>query len=407
MKAPRFAITLFLLPTFLLAEEWNQWRGPNRDGTIAKQDWPANFDGLKQAWRVDLAEGYSSPVAANGNVYTVETHDKKSEIVRSFDLETGEATWNQEWEGAMKVPFFAAKNGSWARSTPATDGESIYVGGIRDVLVKLNAASGEEEWRVDFMEREGTELPAFGFVCSPLRDGEFVYLQAGCAVTKLNVETGETVWRAMEDRRAMFGSAFSSPVIATIHGKRQLVAQTRSTLGGMDLETGEVLWSTPVMAFRGMNILTPLAIGNRIFTATYGGGSSLIAIEKTGEKLQTKVVWNDEKLEGYMASPVVVGDYVYLLTRDQHFHCIELATGKVKWKSDEKFGQYWSMIVNDGEILALDQKGELLLINASPEKLDIVARKKVSKQPTWAHLGVHENRLLVRELRGLSVYDWN
>ncbi|MEO0446244.1 MAG: PQQ-binding-like beta-propeller repeat protein, partial [Verrucomicrobiota bacterium] len=251
-----------------------------------------------------------------------------------------------------------------------------------------------------------TELPTFGFASSPLLDGDSLYVQAGCAVTKLDANSGETVWRALENRQAMFGSAFSSPVIATLHGTRQLIAQTRSSLGGIDLETGEVLWSTPVKAFRGMNILTPEVIGNRVFTATYGGGSTMFDVEKEGDGFRVSSRWNDEKLEGYMASPIVIDDHIYLLGRDQHFHCIRADDGTVMWRSDEKFGQYWSMVANGTQLLALDQKGELLLMEASPKAFEMVSRKKLSKQATWAHVGVSDDLILIRPLNGMAVYRW-
>ncbi len=395
--------------------EWNQWRGPSRDGVVPEGTpaWPEKLAGdhLEKLWEVDLAEGYASPVVAGGRVFTVATRKKEAEVVRAFDLETGEETWNSDWEGAMKVPFFAAKNGSWVRNTPAVFGDGIYVGGMRDVLVKLDSATGAEQWRVDFMEREGTELPAFGHVSSPLPgdDGGSLYLQAGCAVTKLDAASGKTLWRALEDRRAMFGSAFASPVLATLQGMRQVVAQTRSTLGGIDPDSGEVLWSIPVEAFRGMNILTPTVIGDdKIFTATYGGGSFLFTVEKNAEgKFTVTEKWRIKELEGYMASPVVVGEHLYLFGRDQHLHCVEIATGKIAWTTKEKFGDYWSMIRQGDRVLALDQRGELLLFRATPEKFDLLDRREISpKNPTWAHLGIAGDRLLVRSLKGLSVYRW-
>jgi glucose dehydrogenase len=234
-------------------------------------------------------------------------------------------------------------------------------------------------------------------------------LQAGLAVTKLNAETGETIWRSMEDERAMFGSAFSSPMLAEVAGTRQLLVQARMSLAGLDPETGKELWSTPVKAFRGMNILTPTVVGgNQIFTASYGGGSFLFTIEKGGEgKFSVKQTWNSEKLEGYMGSPVVVGDHVYLHGRDKKLHCIELATGKAAWSTEEVFGEYWSMMNKGDRILALDQKGELFLFRADPDEFQLVDRKVVSTgDPTWAHVGLDGNRVLIRSLKGLKVMQW-
>jgi hypothetical protein len=234
-------------------------------------------------------------------------------------------------------------------------------------------------------------------------------VQAGLAVAKLNAETGETIWRSMVDERAMFGSAFSSPVLATVAGKRQLIVQARLSLAGLDPETGDVLWETPVKAFRGMNILTPTLIGeNQIFTASYGGGAFLFEIAKGEDgSFSVETKWNNEKAEGYMGSPVVVGEHIYLHGRDKKFHCLSLADGSFAWSTDEEFGEYWSMIYQGDRVLALDQKGELILFRASPKEFSVIDRRVVSaKGSTWAHLGYDEGRLLIRSLKGVSVWEW-
>lgn len=406
-------LALVLVPvSFALGDDgWTQWRGPERTGQVSSSfAWPDSLSGnhLTKLWETPLAEGYSGPVSADGRVYAFATKDKESEILSAFDLEEGSRLWEASWEGAMKVPFFAAKNGSWVRSTPALADGSIYAGGMRDVLAKYDAATGEEIWRVDFTQRDGTEIPSFGHVCSPLIDEGAIYVQAGLAVAKLDAESGETIWRSMEDRRAMFGSAFSSPIIATVAGTRQLLVQARMNLAGLDLETGKELWSTPVKAFRGMNILTPTMIGgNQIFTASYGGGSFLFTIEKKGENFSVKQTWNNETAEGYMGSPIVIGDHVYLHGRDKKLHCLALEDGSVSWSTDEVFGEYWSMVNQGDRILALDQKGELILFQADPTSFRLLDRRRVSStDPTWAHLGVDKDLLLVRSLKGLSVYRW-
>ncbi|MDF1862834.1 MAG: PQQ-like beta-propeller repeat protein [Verrucomicrobiales bacterium] len=409
--------TILALPLLILVwtpvqADWNQWRGPERTGEIfSETPWPDSLKGehLTRIWKAALAEGYSSPVTDGELVFTVATRDETSEVAKAFHLETGELVWEKSWEGSMKVPFFAKKNGSWVRSTPAVHDGAIYIGGMRDVLVKLNAKTGGELWRVDFTQREETEVPAFGQVCSPLIDGNDLYVQAGLAVVKLDAETGETIWRSMEDERAMFGSAFSSPILATIAGKQQLLIQARLELAGLDPETGKVLWNTPVKAFRGMNILTPTAIGeNKIFTASYGGGAFLFSVQaKDDGSFSVKQKWNNETAEGYMGSPVVAGDHIYLHGRDKKFHCLALSSGEIVWSSEEEFGEYWSMIYQGDQVLALDQKGELLLFQARPDTFTITDRRMVSpKDSTWAHLGIAGDKLFVRSLKGISVWQW-
>ena len=389
-------------------DDWLQWRGPNRDGMVKGAEWPDKLGegNLTKLWNLELDKGYPGPLITSDSVLVVETADAKEEVVRSLSRDAGKEKWEARWAGSMKVPFFAAKNGSWVRSTPASDGERIYVGGMKDRLVAVNIKDGTFAWNVDFTEREGTPVPSFGFASSPLVDGDAVYVLAGCAVTKINAKTGETIWRAMEDKRAMYGSAFSSPVIATICGKRQLVAQTRSTLGGIDLETGEVLWSYEVKAFRNMNILTPTVIGDQVFTATYGGGSSLFEVRKSADGLAVEKLWGT-KTEGYMSSPIAIGDYVYLHGRDKKLRCISLETGRETWVSDEKFGEYWSSVSNGSKILALDSDGELILLNANPKEMEILGRLEVSPDsPTWAHLAISGDEVFVRDLTGVTAYSW-
>ncbi|MEI6536270.1 MAG: PQQ-binding-like beta-propeller repeat protein, partial [Verrucomicrobiaceae bacterium] len=187
--------TLFLISVLSLlfndsglASDWPQWRGPNRDGSVKNTKWPASLaePSLKQAWRVELAPSYSGPIVQGNLVFTTETEDKQKEVVRALDRRTGKEVWKASWEGALSVPFFAKANGDWIRSTPACDGERLYVAGMRDVLVCLDAQSGKQVWRFDFVEKLGTELPAFGFVCSPLIDGNAVYVQAGGGICQLD-----------------------------------------------------------------------------------------------------------------------------------------------------------------------------------------------------------------------------
>jgi outer membrane protein assembly factor BamB len=115
----------------------------------------------------------------------------------------------------MSVPFFAKANGDWIRATPACDGKSLYVAGIRDVLVCLAADTGRQRWRVDFMAELKSVLPAFGFASSPMIHGNSVYVQAGGGFCRLDKETGKLIWRTLDDGGGLWSSAFSSPYLAT------------------------------------------------------------------------------------------------------------------------------------------------------------------------------------------------
>lgn len=386
---------------------WPEWRGPTRDGMIKKgAPWPKSIakKKLKLSWRKEIAKGYPGPVVSESLVFTVETKSK-NEIVRAFDRKTGEQKWETQWPGSMSVPFFAWKNGSWVRSTPAYDGKNLYVGGMRDFLVCLDAESGKKKWEVDFMKRYKAPLPAFGFVCSPMIEGDHLYVQAGAGFIKLDKETGKSVWRALDDKGGMYGSAFSSPTMAKLGGIEQVVVLTRTDMTGVEPENGKVLWKRPIKAFRGMNILTPTIFGNSVFTSSYGGKSLLFDLAKDSDGFSINQKW-ENKQEGYMSGPIVIGDFCYIHLRKQRMTCLDMKSGETKWISSESFGKYMSMVSNGKEILALDEDGTLYLIEPDSEKLFIKEKRTISKSPSWAHLAVAGNQLFVRELESIACYEW-
>jgi outer membrane protein assembly factor BamB len=410
-RRPNRAIfILFLLATscaWAHGADWPQWRGPTRDGQVLGTVWPSTLSesDLTLTWRVVLGPSYSGPIVSGGLVFTTETIHKKTEAVRAFDLATGRPVWRTEWEGALSVPFFAKANGDWVRSTPACDGESLFVAGMRDVLVCLDARTGQQRWRFDFVKQLGAPLPDFGFVCSPLVDGEAVYVQAGAGLAKLNKRTGALVWHTLRDQGGMYGSAFSSPIIAEVLRKHQLVVQTREQLAGVDPADGGILWTQRVAAFQGMNILTPLPFRDGFLMSTYGGKTSFFRVAREGDRFNVALAWT-HKAQGYMSTPVVVNGVAYEHLRNQRVMAIELTTGKELWTTDERFGKYWSLVANGDRILALDQRGWLYLFRANPERFELLDKREVADAETWAHLGVAGHPLFIRELNALAVWAW-
>lgn len=398
-----------------LSSDWPQWRGPTRDGQATGLEAPESLaeERLTLAWRKELGPSYSGPIVVGDRVFTTATIDESTEVVRAYDRTTGEELWKTEWPGAMQVPFFAAANGSWIRATPVADSAEsedplLYVVGIRDVLVALDQATGEQRWRIDFPKDIDAELPKFGAASSPMLYGDSIYAQMGGGFAKINKETGEIDWTVARDSGGMSGGAFSSPYLSTIDGEKIAVVQTREDLKGIDLETGAELWSQPIQAFRGMNILTPVVYQGKLFTSAHTGKSQLWEVGSE-QSAELKELWKN-KSQAYMSSPVVVGDHLYLHLRNQRIQCLDLATGEEAWRS-KPYGKYQSMVVLGGKILALDSDGQLLLIRATPEKFDLIDSRTISEDETWAHVAVVPAKegslqVIVRELNALAVYNW-
>lgn len=408
MRMPTLAALLALASLASAADTdgWPQWRGPNRDAVVGGAAWPANLsaESLKTLWRVELGDSYSGPVVDANRVYVTETRGRKDEVIRALDRKTGKEVWTAEWPGAMSVPFFATANGSWIRSTPCLSGNDLFVAGIRDVVVCLDATTGKERWRLDFPEQYKTPVPAFGFVASPLATDDAVYVQAGQGFAKLDRKTGKVLWNVLKETE-QYSSAFASPVLAKLAGKEQLVVQTRKVLAGVDPDDGTVLWSEKIASDRDQNIGTPVVHGDTVFTSATGGKSQLHKIEAAEGKFTVKEVWSN-KLQTYMSSPVLVGDHLYLHLKNNRIACVALADGKECWTSSKSFGSYWSMVAQKDRILALDQKGTLYLVKANPEKFEIIDQRKVSDQETWAHLGIVGDEVFIREQKAMAVWTW-
>jgi outer membrane protein assembly factor BamB len=387
---------------------WPQWRGPTRDGHANGSEWPARLRGdcLKQLWRVELGPSYSGPIVAPDRVFVTETKDKSTEVVRALDRATGKELWRAEWKGAVTVPAYARANGEWVRATPAYDGDNLYVAGMRDVLVCLDAATGKERWRIDFVGRYGTPLPPYGVASSPLVEGDAVYVQAAAALVKVNKKTGKVLWRVLPYESTPNGTAVSSPVLATLAGKRQLVVQNPKKLAGVDPDSGAVLWSAAVPAFRTGNIVTPTIYKGGVLTSSFGGHTLFFTISRKDGGFTVTTTW-ENNAQGYLSSPVFVDDHAYLHLRNLRLTCLDLRTGKECWTTSQAFGKYWSMVVQGNRILALDQKGILYLLKANPEKFELLDSRPVGDAETWAYLAVCGDELFVRELNALAVYRWS
>jgi outer membrane protein assembly factor BamB len=272
----------------------------------------------------------------------------------------------------------------------------------------LDTRTGEERWKIDFPAQFSTPLQPFGAACSPIIVNDFIYVQLGGGLTKISLADGTVQWRVLEGEDSMMSKgAFSSPTVATIAGTKQLVVQTREQLCGVSLENGEVYWKEAIEAFRGMNILTPTIVGDRIFTAAHSGISQLFEITNAGE-WKVSEVWN-QKTQGYMSSPVVIEKNIYMHMKNERAVCLSLTDGEIQWTGPPA-SKYWSMIHNGNRILALSADGQLRLINATPAKYEVIDTVKVAED-SWAYLALIEQPdqsplVVVRALDELAVYRW-
>jgi outer membrane protein assembly factor BamB len=383
---------------------WSQWRGAGRDGRVLGPRWGDRLEEIEPQWRIPLGKGFPGPVVAADRVFVLGSGAKGDVTVRALRRTDGREIWRRSWTAPASVPFFARSHGDWVRSTPAYDGETLFVGDMLEVLVALDGETGAERWRIDFPRRLSQSPPPFGFASSPLVTATHVFVQAANALVKVEKKTGRIVWRAAStDDDMMSGGAFSSPILAELHGMEQIVVFTRAALMGVDPASGEVLWRQEVPNFRGMNIVTPVVHDGGVFVSQHRNGSHFYqtSTDQAGA-FRVRPGWSS-KGSGYMSSPVVIGGFAYLHLGNGRFSCLDLSTGQERWRT-APMGEYWSILWQDDRILALSDEGVLRMIRANPLRFELLGEVEVANASTWGHLAVAGDQLFVRELEALSVF---
>ena len=390
---------------------WPQWRGPSRNGKVNGGTWPDNLQEttLKQSWRVELSPSYSGPVVSKDKVFLTYTRGEEFEGVVALDRASGAQVWKTEWPDTMKVADLGTSMGSWIRATPALSGQDLFVAGMPDVLVCLDANSGAERWRVDFRKRHGTPLPELGFVCSPLVVEDAVYVQAADSLVKLDRKNGESIWRVLKRQGkgtdGMGQGSYSSPDLAVIHGMEQLLVANIDAIAGVDPLNGNVLWTRTLDSYDQGCILAPIAYRDGVFMSSRASRTGYYALTRQNEQFKIADGWKN-KLTLYMSAPVVVDDFAYAHLKNGRFACIDLRTGSVNWISNRTFGKYCSMVYRKDHILALSNDGKLFLFHANPNRFVLADSSAVSTDETWGHLAVAGQDIYIRERNAIAAYQW-
>ncbi|HEX8456802.1 MAG TPA: PQQ-binding-like beta-propeller repeat protein [Pyrinomonadaceae bacterium] len=379
---------------------WTNFRGPNRDGRYeeraVKTNWPAG--GLKPMWKQPVGGGFSSFVVADGTAYTIEQR-RAQEVVAAYNVETGRELWTHGWNAA----FSPDNTGDGPRSTPTWDAGRIYALGAEGELRALDAKSGKLYWQKNILSDNGASNLQWGMAASPLIvDDKVVVLAGGTAgkgVVAYNKTTGTRVWSALNDR-----ASYTSPMLVTLAGKRQILVVTASHVAGLDPGDGAVLWSHPWDVSYGINVSQPLVVGaNRfLMSAGYGKGAALVELAGGGRSFTAKPVWENINLKTKFNSPVVAGGYAYGLD-EGILTCIDLATGERKWKGG-RYG-YGQVLFAGNHLIVTTDAGEVALVKADPSSYTEVSKFAALSGKTWNVPALANGRLLVRNGTEMAAYN--
>jgi outer membrane protein assembly factor BamB len=395
------------LSTTAAAQDWPQWRGPNRDGNVSGAVIPATWPKtLKEQWKVAVGIGHSSPVVANGKIY-VFARQGEEEVLLSLDAVTGKEIWRSSQPIAYQMHEAATGHGKGPKSTPLVYKGNVYTFGISGVLSCHDAHTGKVKWRQEFSKQFPKTSPLFGTAMSPIIDSGLLIAHVGGhdkgALTAFDPETGTVKWSNDID-----GPAYSSPIVVTLAGVRQLVTSTQGSVIGVDIASGKLLWKLPAKSQYDENSVTAIAFKDMVVFAREGQGLTAIRLEKQDASLAPREVWNNKENQMYLNSPVLVGNTVVGLSplKKGQFFAIDADTGKTLWQGPGRAGENAAILnLGDKFLMLLLNDANLVVLPANAKEYLPAAQYTVATSPTWAHPVVVGRQLLIKDEQTLKSFD--
>lgn len=425
----RTCLTLLLCATLAAAADWPAFRGPERTGVSAEtgllEKWPAG--GPKLVWRSDKGGlGYAGMAIVGGTVYTMGARGADEYLIALDDK--GQEKW------AAKIgPTYNWNANSWSggpNATPTVDGDRIYALSSRGMLLCADR-TGKEVWKLDLVKdlegqvnpvaggfEQGKEILGWGYCWSPFVDGDKLVITPGGPkglFAALDKKTGKPLWRsaAVTDQ-----ATYASPVMATIGGTKQYIAQTQKGVVGVSAADGALLWKHERPdEYDDVVCPTPIVKGDLVYTTvgTAGGSGNLIKISGTGGKFTAEPVWSNKLLNNYHSGVVLVGEYLYGYHDTRNWVCQEFATGKVAWPKGRvrqplKAG---GIVAAEGRLYVLDDAGTVAMLAASPKAFQVISQFKLpelskqrkSRGGVWTYPALSDGKLYVRDQELVYCYQ--
>ena len=371
-----FGIYCCLIAGSLMADDWPQWGGPERDliwrETGLVDQLPSGE--LPQVWSAPIAAGYAGPAVADGRVYVTDrVADENLERVHCFDVATGEPLWNHRYDAHYSISYPLGP-----RATPTVDGDRVYTLGAMGHLFCLDTESGDVYWQKDLPTEFEVKLPTWGMAAAPLVDGDQLIVLVGgtngALVVSFDKQTGAERWRALEDPAV----GYCAPVIMEFGGHRQLIVWHPEAVSAVDPTNGQPLWKVPFDVRYGLCIPTPRQLGRRLFITSFYDGPLMIDLGSSGT--EPKVLWRTDagnteiknnSLHAIMCTPIVTDEAIIGVGSYGELRCLDPASGEILWETYDATGKgrWWNAFIvplgepasAGGKALLSNEQGELIL----------------------------------------------
>ena len=349
--------------------DWPRWRGPDLNGISPEKGWQAQWpaEGPKQLWKASVGTGFSSFSVSDGRVYTM-GNIANTDWVYCLDAKTGKQVWGHSYPCQLDPKNF--EGGPCATPTVA-DGR-VYTFSRKGELFCLDAAKGTVVWSKNLNQELGLEIPTWGCASSALVEGELVVVNMGSAGVALDRKSGKVAWVS-----AKSVGAYATPVPLTIGSERCLAIFTRQSLVAVKAASGQQVWSYPWKTDYDVNAADPIVDGDKVFiSAGYNHGGALLKM--AGQAPQK--VWENKNLRNHFNSCVLWQGYLYG-PDDSGLRCVSAETGELKWTYGG-FGK-GSLVLADGKLVGLSEKGELIIAEATSAAFKPISRAQILKGKCW------------------------
>ncbi len=383
----------------VLAQDWPQWRGANRDGKVsgfaAPAQWPQQ---LAQKWKTPVGTGDSTPALVGDKLY-VFARQGDEEVLSCLNAADGKEIWKDKYT-AQAVSGPASRHPG-PRSSPAVaEGKIVTLGAAG--VVSCWDTSGKLAWRKDPFPKV---VPQFFTSMSPIVVDKMAIVHVGGqgkgAIIAFDLASGDEKWRWGAE-----GPDYGSPALLTVDGVKQIVTPTEKSIVGIAVADGKLLWQRPFPLQRmAYNAATPIVDGQTVIYTGKGRGATAVKIAKKGDGFEVTDLWTNPDLAPQFTSPVLKDGLLFGLSDRGNLYCLDAKTGKTAWTdTTARDRQGFTSIVDGGSCLvALPSSSEMVVFKPDGKQYAEVAKIKVSDTPIYAHPVLAGNRIFIKDADAVAL----
>lgn len=399
-----------------LADDWPQWRGPQRDGVWRETGLLEKFatTELKPTWSATIGPGYSGPTVAGDRVFVMDrVKTPEQERVLCFDRATGRPLWTHAYPCVYRDIDYAL--GPRAAVT-IVDGRAFAFGAMGNAHC-LDVATGKVIWARDLAAELKANLNTWGVTSSPLVVGDVAIFQVGAeaqgCIVALDVKTGAERWRALDGK-----ASYSAPRLIRQGNRDVVLAWTAQWLAALEPKTGEVIWKIPYKAKNMiLNVADPILdeSGQKLFLTAFYDGSFLFDLKRDRAP---ELIWQrtgsselrTEALHSIIMTPIIREGHVYGIDSQGEMRCVNLANGNRVWENTSLLPKgRWAtahFVQNGDRTWITTERGEIVMGKLTPRGFEAISRARFITPDTdlrgrdypiaWSHPAYAHRSLFAR-----------